>query len=661
MNSRVLLLVVSSVGFASVASPPAEIDALFAELARYESGHNAEPLRRLEQRLRESDPASEQRCRLERGLVQLLSPSATYETRYFACQQLAIYGTEASLEALAELLATPDGAAMACLALSTHPSAEAGTVLRDALARATGADRVQILVALADRRDASSVPALKTLAHDPDSATALAAIAALGRIANDESLKLLASLRQSSDPERAQAAVWASLVAADTSVEAGDVRAATGVYEGLLAPSQPGHVRRAALEGLLRADADGGRRRILDVLSGQDAALRPSAIARIVDLTGAEVSRDFARELPRLHPSDRVLLIEALAARNDPDARAAITEQVSARDVMVRDAAIAALARIGDASTAAVLLDMLRAAGRADDQRVFAGALSDLAPDEAVDEAIIASLKNAPAATRVLLIDALRRRACTSAVPALLDQAAAREGDVAERAFRALGDLAPPERAATVVERLVDLQVPSARSAAETAAARVLAKVPDPADRSAIVLGRLTASQDLQTRSSLIRLLRVCADGRALQALQAAVGDAEPAIRDAALRTLADWPDTAAWDPLMQVYRQGVDLREHRLVLGGLVRLARTENPAPSDALVGRYRELLEHARDDVELRLILGAIADCAHPDALAVVLPLRTHDQVGSEAQLAIRRIAQVIRDKHPEAANEALRQLE
>ena len=49
-----------------------------------------------------------------------------------------------------------------------------------------------------------------------------------------------------------------------------------------------------------------------------------------------------------------------------------------------------------------------------------------------------------------------------------------------------------------------------------------------------------------------------------------------------------------------------------------------------------------------------------CAHPDALTLVLPLRTNVQVKAEAEAAIRKIAEAIRDRHPEAAQEALGQL-
>ncbi len=653
-------LIVQSVLFLSIPLWAADIDVLFDQAARYSSGDSAEALRQIEQGLVESSGNPELRRELETALVRLLSPSATFEANRFACQQLAVYGTEASLPALAELLKRRDVTGIACLALSTHPSTLANKVLREALTASTGADRVQIIVALGSRKDALAVPILAKLARDPDFKTAATAIAALGKIAGREALESLSSLRGLSDPERAYLAVMASLVAADRFVEAGLNATAADIYEDLLGPSQPPKVRRAAFEGLMRTDADGGEKRIEEVLDGQDVLLKPSAIAQIAVLTGPDVSRKFALELPGLDPAVQVLLIEALAKRNDSYARAAIVEQVSADNSDVRRTAIIALADIGDESAVGVLVKTLGAIEDKDERSIIVTTLSSLQGGEVVDESIIASLRKSSVSIRASLIEVLRRRLCTAAVPVLLEDAASTNGDVAEEAFRALGELASSDAVVQLMARLIDLRAPSARSAAETAVAKVLRKVPDPALRSATILALMRQTKKIETRCSLISLLKVCADAKALGAVKTALEDSDSSIRDAALRSLAGWPDAAAWDLLAEVYSDSKVLREQRLALQGLVRLGHIENNSPTDTLVGHYELLLNNVRDDTELKLILSALAGCAHPDALALVLPLRENAQVKAEAEAAIRKIAEAISDKHPEASREALEQL-
>jgi hypothetical protein len=116
----------------------------------------------------------------------------------------------------------------------------------------------------------------------------------------------------------------------------------------------------------------------------------------------------------------------------------------------------------------------------------------------------------------------------------------------------------------------------------------------------------------------------------------------------------------AAWDLLAEVYREPAALREHRLALQGLVRLGHVENNSPTAALIARYRELLRHARGAAERKLVLSALAGCAHPEALTLVLPLRADAEVRAEADMAIKKVAEAIRDDHPEAARAALQQL-
>jgi len=80
----------------------ADLTPLVNDAAKYESGQNAEPLQKFEQLLRDSAGKPALRAELEAALMKLLVPSATFEARRFACQQLMVIGTDASLTAIAE-------------------------------------------------------------------------------------------------------------------------------------------------------------------------------------------------------------------------------------------------------------------------------------------------------------------------------------------------------------------------------------------------------------------------------------------------------------------------------------------------------------------------------------------------------------------------------
>src|SRR5262249_11889875 len=94
--------------------------------------------------------------------------------------------------------------------------------------------------------------------------------------------------------------------------------------------------------------------------------------------------------------------------------------------------------------------------------------------------------------------------------------------------------------------------------------------------------------------------------------------------------------------------------------LQGLVRLAGEENAKPGPELAAHYQELLGGAKSDTDFRLILGAMGGAADPGVLKLAVPLLERAGVRKEAEVAVKSIAEKIKDKNPEAAREALKQI-
>jgi len=593
-------------------------------------------------------------------MVKLLAPSATFEARRFACQILAVVGTDASLPALAELLKDDETVGIACLALSGRGSPKTSEILRNALPAARGQTRLQIIGALGNHRDAQSVQALAGLARDADAAVAEAAILALAKIDSDAAQESIAALRKEARPTQARAVTEAALRVAEQLAAAGDGKAASAVYTELLRPESPINVRRGALAALVRLDQDGGQQRILDTLSGRDPALVPVAIARVASLKSEGASKTFAAMLPRLSPPARVWMIEALAGRGDAAARSAIRAEVAATDAGVRRAAIAAVGRLEDASAVPLLARTLASAKSPEETQDIEVALASLRGGAATDGALVAELKRSSADAKVRLFSILARRGARAAMPALLAEAGGSDAATVRAALQALGRIAVADDLPAILEKLVSLNAPEARVEAERAASHAMAKIADVARRSETVRATFAKTADIEARCSLLRLLPGAADASALAALKAASADKEPRIRDAAVRGLAAWPDATAWNALLAVLRRPESDAHRTVALRALVRLAGDLNAKPDAALVERYRELLSGARGDGELKLILSALAGVAHPDALQLALPLLSNPGVRAEAELAVKKVAASVRAQHPQAARAALERL-
>jgi hypothetical protein len=269
---------------ASVAEPTkADITKLMAAAASYEPGQSREALARIEELVRLASPGV--RRHLEDGLIRLLGSGSTFEAQRFACKQLGIIGSKKALPALAKLLHSDETAGIACLALTTYPPGKADAILREALPSAHGAARIQILTTIGDRRDSRAVKLLSQLARDSDGAVAEAAIAALGKIADEAAWQALVALPKDTAPALQPALIEATLRWAEARAAAGDAPGAIALYEKLLAVSEPADVRRAAFDAVLHLDGNRAQDRILEVLHGADAALKPVAIAYVREPT----------------------------------------------------------------------------------------------------------------------------------------------------------------------------------------------------------------------------------------------------------------------------------------------------------------------------------------------------------------------------------------
>jgi hypothetical protein len=326
--------------------------------------------------------------------------------------------------------------------------------------------------------------------------------------------------------------------------------------------------------------------------------------------------------------------------------------------MIVRMAAIREMGQWNDASAAVALCEALRPATETKERSAIARSLMSMRGGDEIDAAIIQSLKTAPAQDKIELISILAKRSSRAAVPALFEETSS--PDTADAAFNALGDLAMSEDLPLLLNKLVHLKIPAARPEAESAAAQALLKVKDLNERTRGLEQQLRLTSDVESCCSLLRLLPLCETGQALHEIQTALNDANPKVREAAVRALAEWPNATAWDSLMDVCQRNQNASERALAFNALVRLANEENSRATPALVERYRRLLAMSRSDDERKLLLSALAGAKHPEALSMALPLLADSGVRAEAEIAVKSIAEGIKLEYPKESAEALAHL-
>lgn len=639
----------------------ADLSQLTAEAAKWESGQSRESLHQIEQLVCESADQRTLRAQLEAALVKLLDPASTFEARRFACQQLAVVGSDASVPAIAKLLGDNETIGIACLAFGNRLSAKADKALRDALAAARDAGRLQIISTLGNRRDAKAVKPLAKLARDTEVPVAEAAVRSLGMIASEPAAQVIAALRKDANPALQRPLADASLRCAAQLAESGKAKAARAIYEELIALSQPANVRRGAFNALTRLDKDGGEQRILQTLRSGDDLLKPVAITAVRSLRSETASKTFARELPRLTSGETVWMIESLAARGDAPAGVAIIGTLESPDAGVRRASAAALGRMGGIAAVGPLAKAIAAAKDGDEVRALVSALGGLPADRDTDNAIVAEIKGAKGETRARLISSLANRRSPQIITALFEEAENPDPVAATAAYRVLAKAAAGEHLPVLLMKFVAVPNTGRRGDVEGFVEQAVVATEDASFRSTAVRDALTLARGVESRCAMFSLLPAAGDAPALAALLAAVNGENIRERDCSVNALSQWPDMAAWDALYAIFRTPRNEADRSIALRSLVRLAGDANAQPDDQLIARYRELLDGARDVADLKQILGALGGAAHPDALKLATELLEKPGVQAEAEVAVKKITEALKAKPPEPAKKPRRAAE
>ncbi|MFP4056452.1 MAG: HEAT repeat domain-containing protein [Candidatus Brocadiia bacterium] len=635
--------------------------ALFKRVATYEFGQNAGDLNRVNDLLLEAHGDRAARKRLTERLAALLrSPEATYAAKQFACRQLMREGTAEAVSALASLLGDEEKLAhMARYALERMPYPQAGEALRDALEATEGRVLLGVVGSVGARRDAQAVPRLVALAKGADGDLAEATIEALGRIGGQQAADALAAMVKTAGRELRPTVVDSYLRCADHFLDAGQKAKALGIYQALYEPSEESHVRAAALRGRVACGEKKAMDVVVQALVGNDAAMQGAALGLVRDIPGEAATRAFASQLPKLGTEGKVLLLNALADRGDSAARDVVLGAARSGESEVRAAALKALADLGDAST----VPLLAAAAASDDPKVAGAAKATLRMlgGEDVDQAILEAMRGAEPKVRVALIETLTARRAQDAVPRLLECLRDPNEAVREAAFKAVGTLAGAKALPSLVEFLLDAKGPGERRAAERAVATVAGRVEDEEKRIAPILGALGEARG-EAKASLLEILSRFGGAEAQAAVEKALAD--PQVREAAIRALADWPDAGPADTLLEIVRDAKSEKERILALRGFVEVFALAGDLPAAKVLDGYQEAMRLATRPAEKKLVLSAMANVRHPDAIKALQPYLEDDALKAEAQAAIQKVeaamkapAKVTASHNPQKAKAAI----
>ncbi len=573
---------------------------------------------------------------LEKAIATLKSEAATQKEKADACFMLQRVGTKEAVPVLAALLPDEKLSHMARYALEPMPDPAADEALRDALGKTKGRQLAGVIHSLGQRRDVKAVEPLAKFIGDPDKDVAAVAPAAIGRIGTPEAAKVL---------EKAMAnATWAvcdgTLRCADALAAEGQAPQAIRLYELVRDSKALPYVRAGAVRGIVRAKGAEGPALLAEQLRSPDLLLYAAMLHLVQsELPGKEITQALVGELPKQTGDRKPMLIQALGCRGDETAVPALAAAAASGDKPVRLSAISALAQIAKPDVAPALSKLAQDPD-ADIAKAAQEALASL-PGKDADAVYLAMLDAPDAARKLMGIQMVLRRRVRAAAPALLKLAAADDDALRTAALQAIRELVTEAELPALLDLLAKAK-PGADSDALTQAVSAVCRGAAQPDACAEKVIAAIAAAQPATKTALLRVLSAVGGAKALQAVRAAVGDADEKVKAAAIRCLASWRDAEAAKDLVELAKTLPNANDKLLCLQGCITLAGNQQLTPAERLAV-CRQAAPLIQRDEEKKLLLGTLGGIGTFEAIAEIQPHLENAATKAEAGMAILNVAE------------------
>jgi len=567
---------------------------------------------------------------IERQAISVLLSDAPPAEKAITCKRLAIYGTREAVPALAALLPDEQLASWARIALEVIPDAAAGEALRDATGMLQGKLLIGVINSIGVRRDQEAVHRLAKLLKDADTEVASASAVALGHIGSAPArVALQRSLTDAPNPVRS-AVAEGCILCAEQLLATGKMTEAAKLYDEIRQAEIPKPRILEATRGAILARQSAGVSLLVEQLRSADQELFAIGLSVARELQGAAVTEVLATEMEQTIPDRQMLLILALADRNDSAATPAVLRLAKSGPPHVRIVALRGLKRLGNASCLSELIEIaLEENGEAENrieneaqaeiQQAVRGALIGL-PGEEVDTKLVVSLSQASGALRKLLIEIAGGRRITAATPALLEACEDTDAQIRTAALLALGSTVGPSDLDVLVTKLVTPERTGDSPAVQRALRDACVRMPD-REACAAQLADAMSEAPLSAQRAIVEVLGAMGGTNALATVATVAQKEDLELQDAATRALGQWMTVDAAPVLLELAKPTRKGKYQIRALRGFLRIVR-QFDLPKEQRTEMCRAALKVAQRDAERTLALEVLRIYPSKEMLVIAI---------------------------------------
>jgi len=556
-------------------------------------------------------------------LAKIQSPSTPRAEKAMACKGLVVHGTEEAIPVLTPLLADPELASWARLALEAMPGSAADAALRNAMPKLNGNLLIGVINSIGERRDSRAVVPLTARLRDSDPEVVSAAAVALGKIGGNGAASSLGKALAQATPATASAIAEGCIRSAEQYLAAGKASQARKLYDAVRQAQVPRNKVLEATRGAILARGDQGIPMLLEQLSSSEQDEVAVGLRTARELPGRKTTEAVAVAVKNSSAERQAHVLLALADRNDPAALPTIIESARGGYKPARLVAVGVLERLGDLSSVPVLLQVATDKD-ADLSRAAVGSLVRLAAP-GVDADLASRLGKASDREREVLIRVAGQRQISQALDPIMASMHNSDPAVRKAAMQALGSLATEKQVPQLVKFIESARDAKDRAQAEDTLLAISARCP----AAVGTVAPLARSAEPEMRSLALRCLSAMGGSEALAAVRQAIGDKDPELQDEAVNVLVAWPntwpeDSAVAAPLLDLARNGTKRSHQLLALRGYIQYVQGDSKLQPQDKVTKLRDVLPLVQRPEEKRLAIAALGDIWHPDAVDLLVTM-------------------------------------
>lgn len=586
--------------------------------------------------------AEKERKQFVKGIDQTLKSDPRYEASAFLIGQLQFAGEDRAVELLGAYLIDPRLCEPATQTLLTIATPAAEKQVLDALPTVRGSNLVTIIKALGEFQSLDAISQIQKYAGSKNRDIKIASLQALANMGNPASKDTFTKYLNSSSGFDGGNGNTLLLLYAQRVAENGDQNIGAEICRSLIQNRNVSiHVQIAALGTLVDILGEAAQPDLLSVVESGVPIVQIAAIDLANRIPGQNQTIQWTEKIDGIKPRISARILQMLGERGDETALSAVRRAIQSEDQTIQNAAIKSAVILGGTN---VISELLRLLSQSHDPVLIKTIMDQLSnrPSSNILRNAAEQLPDATTPAKIAILKFIASRNATEYSDLVFREINQGEPKVKITAIKAFENVGSEKDFQRLIAMLLDSENKALQPALQNTIAGITKNSPKQKELQSHLLSKFVEAAPEQ-KKSLLPIIGRNGGKEDITVVVSEVQNTDPAIKDAAIRALASWPDQSAIEPLLLIASSDSSTYQV-LALRGCARIAGAADLSAIEK-IDIYNKILAIANRPEEKKLALSGLAEIKRKEALRSLMQHMSDDSLSLEASLASISIASTV----------------